>query len=651
MSSYPQQNKEISQHAIIQNASTKISPISSSWQRCKQLYKLDPSHIPSVERLSKPEIKEDKERFDEMLVDSIPLLNNLRHTALDSGYCILLTNAQGVVIDRYIDSAVSRELETECLQNGSVWSESLVGTNGVGTCLETQKSLTVFAEEHFGHPLKHLTCSAAPLVAPDGSIFGVLDVSSFARGNKLVQGFALNLVCETADKIEALLFKKQYDQHYLVALSSSAISNDRDTTSYVAIDTSGTILAATTPSLGMMGIRKREEVIGLSFEHLFGIGLEVVSSARGVPVPAPSTLHRKALWVTRVASPVAERLFSATRIPSRLKPADVNSPIMKIAGPDPTLIQQAAICLRTVNRSINILLQGETGTGKEVWAQAIHESSDRKNKPFITLNCASIPETLIESELFGYSSGTFTGGLKGGKVGKIVGSDGGTIFLDEIGDMPLALQARLLRVIAENEITPLGQIEPIKVNLHVICATHRNLKELVKNGEFREDLYYRISGVNITLPALRNRTDQQDIIERILKRLCDDEGIESPYTVSKSALAKLESYRWPGNIRQLKNVLQFAICMCDGKEIDVGDLPEEIMSAAPLHRVNTVSESRMLSVDPALSSDDSLEKEHIMKVLEENRWVVTRAAKAMNVSRSTLHRKLKKYDLLLPEDE
>ncbi|MGF1770012.1 sigma-54-dependent Fis family transcriptional regulator [Enterovibrio makurazakiensis] len=647
MSSYPQQNKEISQHVP-----TIISPISSSWQRCKQLYKLDPSHIPSVERLSKPEIKEDKERFDEMLVDSIPLLNNLRHTALDSGYCILVTNAQGVVIDRYIDSDVSRELSTECLQHGSVWSESLVGTNGVGTCLETQKSLTVFAEEHFGHPLKHLTCSAAPLIAPDGSIFGVLDVSSFARGNKEVQGFALNLVCETANKIEALLFRKQYDQHYLVALSSSAISNDLDTTCYVAINSSGIILAATTPSLTMMGVRKREEVIGQSFEHLFGISLDSVSSARGASIPASSTHHQAPLWVARVVSPAVERLFSAKRAPSRLKPTDANSPIMNIAGPDQTLIQQAAICLRTVNRSINILLQGETGTGKEVWAQAIHESSDRKNKPFVTLNCASIPESLIESELFGYSSGTFTGGLKGGKMGKILASDGGTIFLDEIGDMPLALQARLLRVIAENEITPLGQIEPIKVNLHVICATHRNLKELVKNGEFREDLYYRISGVNIKLPALRNRMDQSDIIDRILKKLCDDEGIESPYTVSKRALARLESYRWPGNIRQLKNVLQFAICMCDGKEIDLGDLPEEVMSSAPSSNENTTApNNHVLSVDPALSADESLEKEHIMKILEENRWIVTRAAKAMNVSRSTLHRKLKKYDLLLAEDE
>ena len=337
---------------------------------------------------------------------------------------------------------------------------------------------------------------------------------------------------------------------------------------------------------------------------------------------------------------MAKPLETDTSIP-------VNTPLVLAAGKEPTLLKQATRCQRIVNKGISILLQGETGTGKEVWARALHESSDRADKPFITLNCAAIPESLIESELFGYGAGTFTGGLKAGKMGKIQASDGGTLFLDEIGDMPLELQASLLRVLAESEIIPLGEHEAVGVSLNVICATHRDLKEYVARGEFREDLYYRISGFQVTLPSLRQRSDQPVIIEKVLHMLCLDDGDVGHVEIHPKAMELLCQYRWPGNIRQLKNVLQYALCMREGEMICIEDLPDEVFSSDQLVRKEqdiAPPPLRMLSIS---SDSGSLsEKEELENILEQHRWVVTRAAKAMGVSRSTLHRKIKKYGLL-----
>ncbi|MFC6672236.1 sigma-54-dependent Fis family transcriptional regulator [Marinobacterium aestuariivivens] len=279
----------------------------------------------------------------------------------------------------------------------------------------------------------------------------------------------------------------------------------------------------------------------------------------------------------------------------------------------------------------------------------MHDSSARSERPFVTLNCAAIPESLIESELFGYGAGTFTGGLKGGKVGKIEASSGGTLFLDEIGDMPLALQARLLRVLAEREITPLGQVKPVRIDLHVICATHRDLGSFVDQGEFREDLYYRISGVRIALPALRERQDRLELIDRVLAELCENESV----VIDDQALKMLSDYHWPGNIRQLKNALQFALCMCDGRAIRITDLPDEVFPPAPGERAAAAAQpspdlppQRMVSLGHALGgTGEPDEREQILQALQQHRWVVLRAAEALGISRSTLHRKIKKYGL------
>jgi transcriptional regulator of acetoin/glycerol metabolism len=273
---------------------------------------------------------------------------------------------------------------------------------------------------------------------------------------------------------------------------------------------------------------------------------------------------------TRGALPGAAR-----HTPRYVDPA----PLATLATLDTGDAQVSAILRRVAKlrgRDIPILVLGKTGTGKEWLARAIHHDSPRRSAPFVALNCASLPDTLIEAELFGYEDGAFTGAKKRGSVGKIVQADGGTLFLDEIGDMPLAQQVRLMRVLQERTVVPLGGTRPIPVDLRIVCATHRNLRAMIDEGTFREDLYYRINGLVVTLPALRERTDLAALVARMLTLQPESEHL--PRRVSAAVLERFAQCRWPGNLRQLANVLRTASIMAEGAEqIEVDDLPDDFL--------------------------------------------------------------------------
>ena len=632
--------------------------IESSWERCRDRYKISSNSDVELVSLTDSEVKERREPMEKLLSDSVWVFDKIRTLSKHGGYTVLITNEEGVAVKTFAESNVGHDLVAKGLRQGTLWSESVVGTNGLGTCLTECSPVTVYAEEHYGINLHNFSCSAAPLISPDGTPFGAIDVSTFASGNRLCQALALNLVSETADEVEALVFKDAYHNQRIVSISVSPVVSV--TKALIAVNDSDTIVAATTPILLTMGCRDRYEIVGRKFQDVFDLNFEQLEASISVEhyiqvMGKPYKFHAALLQSGpfKKDKGVTKAIIhdGSTVRPSAIDAA-INSSLLSAAGKEPNLLKQANRCQRIVNKGISILLQGETGTGKEVWARALHDSSDRADKPFITLNCAAIPESLIESELFGYGAGTFTGGLKSGKVGKIQASNGGTLFLDEIGDMPLELQASLLRVLAESEIIPLGELAPIKVKLNVICATHRDLKEYVGRGDFREDLYYRISGFKVPLPSFRERVDKPLIIKKVLDQLCEDEDGADNIKLSEAAMRLLCQYHWPGNIRQLKNTLQYALCMIESNIIDLEDLPEELFSEDTSLEAYGASEtgggvsppSRMvcISSDPAAGA----ERNELIQALEQNRWVVTRAAKALGISRSTLHRKMNKYDLL-----
>src|SRR6202043_2445524 len=248
----------------------------------------------------------------------------------------------------------------------------------------------------------------------------------------------------------------------------------------------------------------------------------------------------------------------------------------ELAGDDPQMLRNVRSAYRIADSGVSVLIQGPTGSGKEAFAHAMHMASGRASRPFVAVNCAAIPETLIESELFGYKAGAFTGARKDGMRGKILQSAGGTLFLDEIGDMPLTLQTRLLGVLEEQEIVPLGSETAIKVDLHVLAASHRNLREMIADGTFREDLYYRLNGITLELPALRDRVDKERVIHHALAA---ETGNGRPAAIEMDALQRLVAYPWPGNVRELRNVIRTALAICEGGVVRGIDLPREIREA------------------------------------------------------------------------
>jgi sigma-54 dependent transcriptional regulator, acetoin dehydrogenase operon transcriptional activator AcoR len=319
-----------------------------------------------------------------------------------------------------------------------------------------------------------------------------------------------------------------------------------------------------------------------------------------------------------------------------------------LAGEDPQMLRNTRSAYRIADSNVSVLIQGPTGSGKEAFAHAMHLVSGRASRPFVAVNCAAIPETLIESELFGYKAGAFTGARKDGMRGKILQSSGGTLFLDEIGDMPLMLQTRLLRVLEEQEIVPLGSENAIKVNLHVLAASHRNLREMIARGTFRDDLYYRLNGITLELPALRDRVDKERVIHHALAA---ETGNGRPAAIERDALQRLLAYPWPGNIRELRNVIRTALAICEGGVVRRIDLPREIREVEAYQSGAFENpEIRTSTASAAAQSANPLqvaERAALVRVIENCHGNMTRVALQLGMSRNTLYRRIKRHGIPL----
>lgn len=308
-----------------------------------------------------------------------------------------------------------------------------------------------------------------------------------------------------------------------------------------------------------------------------------------------------------------------------------------IIGNSPEFEKVKSIGQKAASNNFSVLLTGETGTGKEVFANAIHFASSRRNKPPIRINCAAIPSELLESELFGYTEGSFTGAKKGGKKGKFELADGGTIFLDEIGEMPLSMQVKLLRVLQENEIEKIGSYKPIPIDVRVIAATNKNLQEKIKNKTFREDLYYRLNVIEIRIPPLKERVgDIELFIDYFLNDLNKKYG--SNIEISAEAIKTLTNYKWPGNVRELKNVIERVYALADESVINNAHLPANILTQSKIN-IPTSSNKTLNKLM------EDIEREIILEMLSKNNHNCRKTAKDLGIHRSTLYKKLEKLNI------
>ncbi len=641
--------------AIGRNLEGDSLQIHGSWQRCLTKYNLDPSSSIKPRILTARALKDHTEPLEEFLFIARTGMKSLYERVSEAGYVILLGDSNGVTIDYLGDPSLDREHREAGLYLGSVWTESIEGTCGMGTCVEERRPITIHRDEHFRSRHIGLSCSTTPIFYPDGTLLGTLDISLLRPPpDKESQLLALQLVNYYARLVENAYFLRLFKDNWIIRFNAMHAFVEVVTENILAVDSEGFIVAGNASALkeitrrdGCTPVSRHvSDVFDLRFEDMMSHALHKTTTILPIRTVRNgsqyfATFRAPEMNVVQVPSGASQ-----TVVDNRVSP---HMTLEYLAGTDSQMLFNANCAKRVMNKDISILLIGETGTGKEVFARAIHEASDRSMNPFVALNCASIPESLIESELFGYKQGAFTGARSKGMRGKILQSDGGTLFLDEIGDMPLNLQTRLLRVLAEKEILPLGSETPVRVDLHVICATLRNLDELVRKGEFREDLYYRLNGVTITLPPLRERQDRALVIENIL--LLENNG--RPKEIDPEAFEVLLSASWPGNIRQLRNVLRYALALCEGDSIQLADLPPDILQAASLpveniREVREVASSRPEQVQP--DSIQYAERSAILNVLKKKKWNITIASADLGISRATLYRKMKKYNIIPPNE-
>jgi sigma-54 dependent transcriptional regulator, acetoin dehydrogenase operon transcriptional activator AcoR len=637
--------------------------VTRSWYRCLREYQIEPSAPRQNTVLNSQSLKELQQRMGELLPVARAEMESLYEQIAGSGFAVILSDTQGVVLTTITDPSLQREFRQAGLSLGALWDERHEGTNGIGTCLAEGCPVTVHREEHFRGYNLSLSCSGAPIVDPHGSIIAVLDASTAnSSDSRLIQRHTMALVNMSAHLISRWNFLNEFSQSWILRFHSRPEFVGLLHEALVAIDGAGNILAVNESALLQLGCSTRSALVGEPIERFFQFDF--------------ATLERRAQFEPSTIWPVRDlahgrRFFAIARAP--LRPATrtlelvAPNPVERSArgtqqgaaqhhvGEDPQMRKNLTFGRQLFAKQVPILLQGATGTGKEAFAKALHHSGLWFDKPFVTVNCAAIPESLIESELFGYTRGAFTGAVKEGRVGKILQSNGGTLFLDEIGDMPLMLQTRLLRVIEEREVVPLGSDQAIPVTLHVISATHRDIRQMIQDGEFREDLYYRLNGITLHLPLLRDRGDKADLIRTLLQEEnTDQESIE----IAEDAFQKLLDYSWPGNIRQLRNALRTASALCRDGIIRLSNLPQEIlhtetrMIAQPSMIAQPTSEGgaeiSAAANQPSAALRDA-ECAALLRELERMHWNISRTAQALGISRNTLYRKIHKHNIVLEQ--
>ncbi|HSW09131.1 sigma-54-dependent Fis family transcriptional regulator [Aquabacterium sp.] len=561
----------------------RVELIEQSHLRCAALG-LTRVERPDFEPLMRSDLSVARERNQRLFAHAAPVMEMLFEQIVNTDSMILLTDAQGTILHSVGDLDFLQRAGKVALAPGVNWAEQSKGTNAIGTALFEESPTLVHGSEHFIHANSFLTCSAAPIFDPRGNMLGVLDVTGDQHS---YHQHTMGLVRMSARMIENHWLSDDCGNRLRLHFHSRVEFIGTLLEGIVVIGADGKILGGNRSALDQLDISSAALRMH-SLSSLFGTTAAAVFDHFRAPLQVPMPLSlpngRRFHVNARFNGPPRAMVIGFDADESgKAEPAAATAPLQPGRLPDPSAAAGNAAgrlsglhylktgdaqiettvhkVQRVLNRDIPLLILGETGTGKELLARAVHQDSNRVRQAFVAVNCASIPESLIEAELFGYEDGAFTGARRKGAPGRIVQANGGTLFLDEIGDMPLSLQARLLRVLQERCVMPLGSQKSIPVDIAVIGATHRNLREMIEAGSFREDLYYRLNGLVVRLPALRQRSDLRLVAQRILLAECP----QATPGISPAVMAMFERYAWPGNIRQLANVLRTAAVMAAGE--------------------------------------------------------------------------------------
>ncbi len=655
------------EHAVGQNASGTIHAplvgmqIQESWRRSSR-FGLRKDESPEFDPAGMTDLSLAREQNRELMAHAAPVMETLHDQIIDTESMIVLTDAAGLILHALGDDPFLQKADKVALRPGVSWSEARKGTNAIGTAIAENSPVLVHADQHFLQANSFLTCSASPIHAPTGELLGVLDVTGDYRG---YHKHTMGLVRMSTTMIENALFRRLYHPQLLVAFHTRPEFIGTLMEGLIAFEADGRVLSANAAacfqagmSVSAMRTHTAQSLLQMSLNELLS------AARRGVSAPMNGMLPTGVkMFAVASGEFIVRRSMGAFEAGHSTAPSNVsairerlhtNEPALSPASDAPPLANFDALCTgdaqiasivqrlrRVADADVCVLLEGETGSGKEWFARALHAASNRASKPFVAVNCASIPEGLIESELFGYEEGAFTGARRRGQVGKVLAANGGTLFLDEIGDMPLAMQARLLRVLQERSVNPLGTTRSMPVDIKVIGATHRKLRTLITEQRFRDDLYYRLNGLTVRLPALRERTDLDVVIARILEGTAP-----GAWRIAAPVQELFRQHRWPGNLRQLTNVLRTARALAgESRLIDREHLPDDFFDdIAPEFCVvppsNAVPSVEAIAA-PVSGSLQDVERNAIERALAAHQGNVSAACRVLGISRNTFYRRMK----------
>ena len=618
--------------------------VANSWQRCRNL-KVDPYQEGNLQ-VNQLELRERLYNNQHLVKVARPFMDNLYNFVKGSGFQVVLTDELGFLLEVLGDNEIVSRTKQVLLCPGGNWSEAVKGTNAIGTAIIEKKPVQIYAWEHYCQPHHFLTCSAAPIFSPDGELLGVLDISGDYR---VANAHTLGMVVAAVNAIENQLgLMKATDKLYMAYRYSNALLENMSD-GLISINNNGIVTEINAKGGEIFGVNPAR-VKGCHVDQIYNARLtllqvlsegveyedrEIIIEKMGKKIYSSASLLRDEAGGIIGAVAVFREMNNrqphkrATILHSHCFTFD------DIIGNSPALTAAKKWAKMAAASSSTVLIIGESGTGKELFAQSIHNASPRSDRQFIAINCAALPENLIESELFGYEEGTFTGAKRGGQAGKFEIADGGTIFLDEIGDMSLNVQAKLLRVIQEKRVARIGSAVEKQVDIRIIAATHRDLFSEVQKGNFRQDLFYRMNVLEIRVPSLRERIEDLPLLASHLAGKIAGRLHRAAPLIHESFLQKIQTHSWPGNIRELENAIERALIRA-GDGALCGDLLDAVNSVPAVKEEHPVVEVRSMK---------EVEKSLILDALSLYAGNIQKASAKLGIGRNTLYRKMKEYGI------
>jgi PAS domain S-box-containing protein len=622
------------------NADLLNLQIAKSHDRCAE-YGISENLVYSRKVLDEAELQKKFAANRNLVLTASPYMDQLINFVKGSGFFALLTDNEGCILNAIGEEKILSEAFSIKMVPGAYMDEKNIGTNAMSMVLIGKRPIQLSGDAHFIKAYHKWTCSAAPIMH-DGELIGVLNLTGY---NECVHPHTLGMVVAASNAIEEMIKVKEYN--IIQNKDSSHISN---------IFESAPIAMITSDIDGKIKLynKKAADMFGKDGSHLNAKNMDDIvcdwDKVKNEIYLGKNKMKQVSIRSLRdkyicnfMANPIYNSddndveivyVFQETDQKKDRKNSDqAYYTFDKIVGEDENFLKIVQYAKKIANSKSTILIMGESGTGKEVFAQSIHNYSSRMDGPFIALNCGAIPKQLIESELFGYEDGAFTGAKKGGNLGKFELANGGTIMLDEIGEMPIDMQTKLLRVVQEGVITRIGSSKSINVDVRIIAATNKDLKKEVELGRFRKDLYYRLNVLPIYLLPLRERKKDIPLLinffmDNISRRL----GKE-PVKIPEEYLKKTMNYAWPGNIRELENVVELIINTEAIPSLYFGEEGSD--------------EDFLIDLNEESYKLEYLEKQHIIKALKKFKGNITYTAEALGIRRNTLYSKIKKYEINL----